>query len=299
MTGPERGFLLLCSHLGNPDRKPLTVSQLRTLAQRARSMEKPVQIRDLEAADLQALGYNPEMALRIQSLLEEGELLDHYLKRGRSFGCEPVVRISAEYPLILRKRLGLDAPGCLWAKGDLSILKQPAVALVGSRDLKDANRIFAQAVGTQAAKQGITLVSGNARGADRAAQSACLAAGGYVICIVADELAQHPVQERVLYLSEEDFDEPFSSLRALSRNRCIHALGQMTYVAQCRENKGGTWDGTMKNLRHGWSTVACFRDGSEASFRLEEMGAYLVDTEDLSDLPMLAQTEISLFDDLF
>lgn len=26
------GFLLLCSHLGNPDRKPLTTAQLRLLA---------------------------------------------------------------------------------------------------------------------------------------------------------------------------------------------------------------------------------------------------------------------------
>ena len=28
------GFLLLCSHLGNPDRKPLTTAQLRLLARR-------------------------------------------------------------------------------------------------------------------------------------------------------------------------------------------------------------------------------------------------------------------------
>ena len=30
------GFLLLCSHLGNPDRKPLTTAQLRLLARRVR-----------------------------------------------------------------------------------------------------------------------------------------------------------------------------------------------------------------------------------------------------------------------
>ena len=36
---------------------------------------------------------------------------------------------------------------------------------------------FAEAVGRYAARQGLTLVSGNARGADRAAQESCLAAG--------------------------------------------------------------------------------------------------------------------------
>ena len=43
----------------------------------------------------------------------------------------------------------------------------------------------------------------------------------------------------------------------------------------------------MKNLRFGWSPVACFRDGSEASAMLEQMGAYgigLADLEDFGDL---------------
>ena len=56
MTGPERGFLLLTSQLGNPERKPLTVAQLRLLASRVELMKKPVQIRDLEPGDLLALG---------------------------------------------------------------------------------------------------------------------------------------------------------------------------------------------------------------------------------------------------
>ena len=32
MNGKERGFLLLTSHLGDPERKPLTVAQFRQLA---------------------------------------------------------------------------------------------------------------------------------------------------------------------------------------------------------------------------------------------------------------------------
>ena len=296
MNPREQGFLLLSSHLGNPERKVLTDAQLRTLADRVVQAKRLQEDRDLTVRDLIALGYGREIAQRILSLLEETELLEYYIRRGEKFGCTPVTRVSPDYPLILRQRLGLDSPGCLWAKGDLSILNTPAIALVGSRNLKEPNRKFAVELGRQAARQGLTLVSGNARGADRAAQNACLEAGGRVISIVADELAKQPLQENVLYLSEEDFDAPFSSQRALSRNRCIHALGRMVFVAQSDLGKGGTWDGTVKNLRFGWSPVACFRDGSEASIQLEQMGVYLVGQEDLAEMGIPLQGDMTLFD---
>lgn len=295
MTAGERGFLLLTSHLGNHNRRVLSISQLRTLAQRVRNMAQPVEDRDLTEKDLVDLGYSREMAGRIVGLLEEEAVLNHYLTRAYRMDCVPIIRSSEAYPVLLRQRLGLDSPGCLWAKGNTQILNTPAVSLVGSRDLLPDNRGFAEAVGIYAAKQGLTLVSGNARGADRAAQEACLNAGGQVISILADDLSSQPARENVLYLSEEDFDEPFSAQRALSRNRCIHALGRITFVAQCGYQKGGTWDGTAKNLHFGWSPVACFRDGSKASAELEQMGAYLLSMEDLKDFSGVPEQELTLF----
>ena len=296
MNAPEKGFLLLTSHLGDQNRKPLSMAQHRTLAQRMQTMERPVEDRDLDVYDLIALGYSRDMGERILGLLAQEELLEYYISRGKRQDCVPVTRISADYPHILHHRLGLDSPGCLWAKGDLSLLNTPAISLVGSRDLLQENRRFAEEVGIQAAQQGLTLVSGNARGADKTAQNACLSAGGRVISIVADELAKHPGQENILYVSEDGFDEPFSAQRAISRNRCIHAMGRMVFVAQATLRKGGTWDGTVKNLRHGWSSVACFRDGSEAMAELEQMGAYLLDCADLMDLGNLCETSDNFLD---
>ena len=294
MTGAERGFLLLTSHLGDPGRPVLTVSQFRILADRMLHAEWVSEERELQMQDLISLGYGREMAGRILRLLQEESLLHHYISRGKRLDCVPVTRVTEQYPLILRQRLGQDSPGTLWAKGDLSLLVHPAISLVGSRELRPENHAFAQAVGRHAARQGLVLVSGNARGADRAAQDACLEAGGSVISIVADELWKHSLRERVLYLSEEDYDSSFSAQRALSRNRCIHTLGRMVFVAQSGQQKGGTWDGTAKNLRFGWSPVACFRDGSAASVELEQMGAYLVDMENLSDFDVL-QEQTALF----
>ena len=295
MNPRERGFLLLSSRLGDPQRKPLTVPQLRELARRVQSEDIPPEGRELSGTDLVRLGYSRDMAKRILELLDAEELLEEYLRRGRKLGCVPVSRCSEGYPLMLRQRLGLDSPGCLWARGDLSVLSMPAIALVGSRELREENRAFAEAVGRLAAENGLTLVSGNARGADKAAQEACLQWGGRVISIVADELAKHREKRNMLYLSEDGFAEGFTSQRALSRNRCIHALGRVTFVAQVQLCKGGTWDGTVKNLRFGWSSVACFRDGSEASKQLEQMGAYLVGMEDLQDFAGLTDLEIKLF----
>lgn len=296
MNGKEKGFLLLTSQLGDPERKILTSAQLRSLADRVRSMKRPEVDRELVMTDLIALGYREDMARRILCLLEEEELLAYYLQRGDKLGCVPLTRVSQGYPQDLKVCLGAEAPGCLWAKGDLKLLEEPKVALVGSRDILDRNRRFAEAVGIQAARQGFVLVSGNARGADRAAQEACLKAGGRVICVVADQLAKQPVRERVLYLSEDHYDSAFSAARALSRNRVIHALGQCVFVAQCGYQTGGTWDGTVKDLRFHWSPVRCFDDGSAAAALLEQMGAELVGLEELEDMAGLTAGERTLFD---
>ena len=289
MNAKERGFLLLTSRLGDPERKPLTVAQFRTLANRVRTMERPIHPRELTGEDLVVLGYDRETARQILQLLQQEELLDRYVKQGLRHSCIPITRVSDAYPPAVRQRLGLDAPGCLWAKGNVALLSTQMIALVGSRDLREENRAFAESVGTEAAKQGITLVSGNARGADRVAQQACLDAGGNVISVVADELKREPVSERILYLSEEGFDLPFSGPRALSRNRVIHALGYLTLVAQSDLGMGGTWDGTIKNLRQRISPVFCFNDESPASKELEQMGATLVIPQQLSDLAALRE----------
>lgn len=296
MNAPERGFLLLSSHFGDPERKPLTVPQLRELARRMQLLDRPDESRELQVEDLVGLGYDRITSAHILQLLSQERLLDQYLKAASDCGCRPLTRVTKDYPLLLRKRLGLDSPGCLWYKGDLSILAQPAVALVGSRELFPENRDFAAEVGRQAARQGYVLVSGNARGADRTAQNACLAAGGQVICVVADELNKQQRRERVLYISEDGFSDAFSAPRALSRNRVIHALGVKTFVAQCSLKTGGTWSGTVRNLRYGFSDVFAFDDGSEAMGLLEQMGAALIGKDALSSFFDLQRMEKNFFD---
>lgn len=295
MTGAERGFLLLCSHLGDVERKCLTTAQFRKLTRRMRSMEQPKEDRDLLPSDLKTLGYGADEAKRLLTLLSEEDRLDRYLIKAEKAGCQPLTLFSGHYPTLLEQRLGDDAPAVLWYRGDLSILDRPGISLVGSRDLLPENAAFAREAGTQAARQGFTLISGNARGADRTAQDAALAAGGQVVSILADALTDHSPAANVLYLCEDSFDLDFSAIRALSRNRLIHTMGQITLVAQSSLKSGGTWDGSVKNLRFGWSPLYCFDDGRESTRLLCQMGADNVKFSDLRDLNALFREENRLF----
>ena len=117
-----------------------------------------------------------------------------------------------------------------------------------------------------------------------------------MISVVADELWKQPKREHVLYLSEDDYEEAFSTQRALSRNRVIHALGLKTFVAQASLKTGGTWDGTVKNLRFGWSPVFAYDDGSQAMRLLFQMGAVPVGMEELNSIYDLSQDQSNFLD---
>ena len=297
MTGPEQGFLLLTSTLGDPVRKPLTTPQLRNLAKRVAAAKRELDSRDLIPDDFRKLGYDNEMSQRIYGLLSDTNALREYLRRAWECDCYPITRLNPLYPILVRQRLGLESPGVLWAKGDITLLERPAVAVVGSRELSEDNCSFAEEAGRQIARQGFVLVSGNAKGADRAAQEACLEAGGQVISIIADSLQKQPLRENVLYLSLDDFDQKFTPQRALQRNYVIHSVAVLTLVAQCTLEKGGTWDGTVKNLKYGWNPVCVYADGSEAVTQLQNRSAQLILKKDLSDLSIYADHPISFINE--
>lgn len=294
MTASERGFLLLCAELGD-GRKPLTPAQLRTLRTRvlARTGEADDLDRALTSADLRALGYDEDFADRIAALLGREQELQRYLSVAAELGIRALTRISEVYPARLR-RLGDAAPAVLFCRGDISLLHRPAVALVGSRELSPAGQRFAERVGALAAAEGFVLVSGNAQGADRTAQNACLAAGGSVLAVLPDGLQDHtPETERIAYLCEWGWHLPMIGYRALERNRLIHALGEKTLVAQSNR-AGGTWSGSEENLRRGWSPLFVHDDGSEGCSTLIALGASPVQLDELRSLQDLEPRWIPL-----
>ena len=266
MTAAETGLLLLCCALPEVEDRPLTMVQFQELAKRARALgpggEDP--LRELTEHDLARLGYAQGQCVRIVRLLSRDTQLERYLRAAERNGIVPITRLSQRYPARLRQTLGQRCPAVLFAKGDLALLGARCISVVGSRELTECGRAFAEAAGRLIARSDYALCSGGAMGADRAAQEACLKNGGSAVIFPAGRLLDCPVQANVLYLADQGYDLPFSAQRALTRNHFIHAMGEKTLVAQCRAGTGGTWDGTTENLRRGWSPVFVNSDGAQA-----------------------------------
>lgn len=278
MRQTERGLLLLCCPLGDPLSGFLSLPQARELSKRARAAGIGEQdpFRDVSVKDIRRLGYSEFEAQHIVSLLSRERLLDGYLLAAEKAGITVITRLGELFPRRLRDQLGGKCPAALFCKGDISLLKSRCVSLVGSRQLRQPGAHFAAQAGALAAKEGFSLCSGDAMGADRTAQEACLQAGGSAVIFPATELVNCPSREHVLYAAEGGFELGFSAQRALSRNRLIHAMGEKTLVAQTGCGKGGTWSGSLDNLQHEYSPLFVFDDGSEGAIALCMRGATAV-----------------------
>lgn len=271
----------------------LSLAQARELSRRARAAgigeEDP--FRDVTVKDVRRLGYSEYEAGHIVSLLGRERQLDGYLLAAEKAGVTVITRLDNRFPRKLREQLGARCPAALFCRGDLRLLQRPCISVVGSRHLAQPGAQFAAQAGCLAAKEGFTLCSGDAMGADRTAQEACLSNGGSVLIFPATELVYCPVRENVLYAAEGGFELGFSAQRALGRNRFIHAMGEKTLVAQTGFGKGGTWSGSLDNLQHEYSPLFVFDDGSEGARALCARGATPVQA--LTSLQALTPAQLS------
>lgn len=293
MRQTERGLLLLCCPLGDAMAGALSLAQARELSRRARAAgigeEDP--FRDVTVKDVRRLGYSEYEAGHIVSLLGRERQLDGYLLAAEKADVAVITRLDARFPQRLREQLGARCPAALFCRGDLRLLQRPCISVVGSRHLASPGAQFAAQAGRLAAREGFTLCSGDAMGADRTAQEACLSNGGSVLIFPATELVYCPVRENVLYAAEGGFELGFSAQRALGRNRFIHAMGEKTLVAQTGFGKGGTWSGSLDNLQHEYSPLFVFDDGSEGARALCARGATPVQA--LTSLQALTPAQLS------
>ena len=264
-----------------------------SLARRARAAgigeEDP--LRDVTVKDVRRLGYSEYEAGHIVSLLGRERQLDGYLLAAEKADVTVITRLDTRFPQRLREQLGARCPAALFCRGDLRLLQRPCISVVGLRHLASPGAQFAAQAGRLAAREGFTLCSGDAMGADRTAQEACLSNGGSVLIFPATELVYCPIRKNTLYAAEGGFELGFSAQRALGRNRFIHAMGEKTLVAQTGFGKGGTWNGSLDNLQHEYSPLFVFDDKSEGAQALCARGATPV--QSLTSLQALTPAQLS------
>jgi DNA processing protein len=110
------------------------------------------------------------------------EPVDALLDRAAQHGQIVLVPADPAYPARLRSIP--DPPPVLFALGDLALLERPAVAIVGSRSHTRYGGDVAARLAGEAARAGVVVVSGMARGLDAVAQRAALEAGGGTIGVL-------------------------------------------------------------------------------------------------------------------
>lgn len=282
MTAAEKTMALLCCDLGD-GQKPLSPAEFKTLSELVKTDgEPPDAERDLTADDLSRIGYaNPE---RILKLLER-PLTE---KLGSAEACI-ITRLSPQYPQRLLISLGADAPAVLYYNGDASLFAGRHISLVGMRECSEEGLDFAAAVGEIAADEGYTLVSGGAKGADSAAETAALGRGGRVISFITSPLTSrlgepnvknYILQGNLMLVCSQYPYLSFSANNALIRNKYIHAISDKVFVSDCGSYTGGTWSGTTANIKNKWSDIYVFDNGTQGNEELIKRGckAISIDT---------------------
>lgn len=261
LTPDTQAILLLCASFGNSRDsypQPLSLGEYNSFTQWL--IDRKLRPADILESNGQELLQTCELldTNRLESLLARGMMLALAVEKWTSQGLWIVGRGDRHYPARLKQQLGANAPAILYGVGDIKLLSQGGLAVVGSRNVDEDDIEYTKRVADNCAGNGIQIVSGGARGVDTAAMLAAIDAGGTVVGILADSLAKSAVsakyrsaiQSKILTLvSAVDPQAGFNVGNAMGRNKYIYALADYGLVVSSDYNKGGTWAGAVEALK--------------------------------------------------
>lgn len=197
-----------------------------------------------------------------------------------------------------------DPPVVLYYKGDLSALKEPGIAVIGTRKCTPTAKTAGSYLALELAKRGFCIVSGLALGCDTIGHKAALKAGGRTIAILAHgldtvyppentELAEDIVSNGGLLLSEYAIGTRVSQYTLVARDRLQAGLALSTLVIQTGV-KGGTMHAAKNCANSGKPLfVVKYKDKQTNSAEItqgnhmlvNEFGAsYLAGTDNLDEI---------------
>jgi DNA protecting protein DprA len=178
-----------------------------------------------------------------------------------SQGFEIIPVTSPEYSKKLKGNLKVSqSPSVLYVKGNIKILEEKSVAIVGSRDASETALKFTDNIAKQASKDFKVVVSGFAKGVDRQALDSAIKYKGQSIIVLPQGIMtfgsgfkqyyKEIIDGDVLVLSTFFPKAHWKAELAMARNPIIYGLADEIYVAESAE-KGGTWSGVIDGLRKG------------------------------------------------
>lgn len=139
-------------------------------------------------------------------------------------------------------------PAILYAKGNLDLLNNPCIAMVGSRNATPQGEKNAEDFADNLSRQGLSIVSGMALGIDAAAHRGALNANGATIAVVGTGLdivypakhksLAHQIASKGLIISEFPLGTPSMAQNFPRRNRIISGLSLGCLVVEANIDSG-------------------------------------------------------------
>ncbi|OUJ15526.1 DNA polymerase III [Acetobacter orientalis] len=161
-------------------------------------------------------------------------------------GGQFVTLLDDAYPLLLRNCP--DAPPVLSVLGQVNCLHQAGVSVVGARNASAHGIRFAGALATELVESGLSVISGLARGIDRAAHMGALHRQGLTIAAIAGGLdrpyppenatLQAEIAERGVVVTEAPLGTIPTNRHFPRRNRLIAGLGLGCVVVEAAPHSG-------------------------------------------------------------
>ena len=180
---------------------------------------------------------NNFLLFSIEQVLEEVEKTEKYGARIISF-------FDQEYPSLLREVY--DPPPVITMVGNSNFLNKNSLAVVGSRNATINGNRFTYKIAKEVGKEGFLIISGLARGIDRAAHEASLESG--TVAVIAggidniyppeNEDLYYKIAENGLIISEMPFGTSPKSQNFPQRNRIISGMCSTTVVVEASPKSG-------------------------------------------------------------
>lgn len=204
--------------------------------------------KDILSADYKSLitaeGISQQLAGRIikvnRNRKDIEENLHSELSKLEKINARIVTVWDDEYPKILKNIY--DPPLMFYIKGALTESDNYCIAIVGTRQPTNYGKIQAERIAADFARQGITTVSGMARGIDSIAHSASLKNGGRTIAVIGSGLdVIYPPENKKLFeqiadngavISEFTLGTKPDAPNFPKRNRLISGLSLGTIVIE-------------------------------------------------------------------
>lgn len=167
------------------------------------------------------------------------------------------------------KGIGKDLPGCLYYRGDITLLESDVVAVIGTREISERGRAITRNVTEALCRRGKTILNGLALGCDAEALRETVACGGRGIAVMPcglDEiypktnrkLAEELLENGGCLVSEYPAGVHPRKESFVARDRLQAMFSGLVIVIESKQGSG-TWH-TVEYARRYQRLVACYME---------------------------------------